>query len=153
MSEDVTPEDFEDMRSAVLTLLDDIDVAESNCPMGARVAVVSYSSYTKYLIRFADYHRKKQLIEAVKNIALERTSSRRNIGSSMRFVGRNMFKRVRKAALMRKVAIFFTSGESQDTTSLTTAILEYKALDIKLGIIGLRNVPSIRSAMEVCTQK
>ncbi|KAI7806724.1 putative collagen alpha-6VI chain [Triplophysa rosa] len=148
MSEDVTPQAFERMRSAVLTLLDNINVAESNCPTGARVAVVTYNSYTKYLIRFADYHRKQQLIQAVKNIALERTSSRRNIGSAMRFVGRNMFKRVRKAVLMRKVAIFLSSGESQDTTSLTTAILEYKALNIKLGVIGLRNVPSIRSALE-----
>nr|XP_055066680.1 collagen alpha-6(VI) chain [Misgurnus anguillicaudatus] len=148
MSEDVTPQGFERMRSAVLALLDNINIAESNCPTGARVALVSYSSYTRYLIRFADYHRKNQLIQAINNIALERTSSRRNIGASMRFVGRNIFKRVRKATLMRKVAIFFSSGESQDSTSLTTAILEYKALNIKLGVVGLRNVPSIRSAFE-----
>lgn len=149
MSEDVTPQGFERMRSAVLALLDNINIAESNCPTGARVAVVSYSSYTKYLIRFADYHRKNQIIQAINNIALERTSNRRNLGSAMRFVSRNIFKRIRKATLMKKVAIFFSSGESQDSTSLTTAILEYKALNIKLGVVGLRNVPSIRSAIEV----
>ncbi|KAA0703512.1 Collagen alpha-6(VI) chain [Triplophysa tibetana] len=148
MSGDVTPQAFERMRSTVFTLLDNINVVESNCPTGARVAVVSYNSYTKYLIRFTDYNRKQELIQAIQRIALKTSSSRRNIGSAMRFVGRNMFKRVRKATLMRKVAIFLSNGESQDTTSLTTAILEYKALKINLGVIGLRNVPSIRRAFQ-----
>nr|XP_017207020.1 collagen alpha-6(VI) chain [Danio rerio] len=148
MSEDVTPQGFERMRSVVLRLLDNMKIAESSCPTGARVALVSYSSFTKYLIRFNDYHRKKQLIDAVNNIALERTSNRRNIGAAMRFVGRNVLKRVRKGILMRKVAIFLTAGESQDSISLTTAILEYKALNIKLGVIALRNVPAIRRAFE-----
>lgn len=148
MSEDVTPQGFERMRSVVLRLLGNINVAESSCPTGARVAVISYSSYTKYMVRFNDYHRKNQLIDAVNNIALERTSNRRNIGAAMRFVGRNVLKRVRKGVLMRKVAIFLSAGESQDSTSLTTAILEYKALNIKLGVIGLRNVPSIRKAFQ-----
>ncbi|KTF91476.1 hypothetical protein cypCar_00012955 [Cyprinus carpio] len=102
MSGDVLPQGFERMRSVVLRLLDNINIAESSCPTGARVAVVSYNSYTKYLIRFNDYHRKKQLIEAVKNIALERTTNQRNIGAAMRFVGRNVLKRVRKGVLMRK---------------------------------------------------
>lgn len=149
MSEDVSPQDFEYMRSVVLRLLDNINIAESSCPTGARVAVVSYGSFTKYLIRFTDYHRKKQLIEAVKNIGLERTLKRRNIGAAMRFVGRHVLKRVRKGVLMRKVVIFLTAGESQDSTSLTTAVLEYKALNIKLGVISLRDVPNIRRAFEV----
>ncbi|KTG32498.1 hypothetical protein cypCar_00018712 [Cyprinus carpio] len=148
MSEDVSPQDFEYMRSVVLRLLDNINIAESSCPTGARVAVVSYGSFTKYLIRFTDYHRKKQLIEAVKNIGLERTLKRRNIGAAMRFVGRHVLKRVRKGVLMRKMAVFLTAGESQDSTSLTTAVLEYKALNIKLGVISLRDVPNIRRAFE-----
>ncbi|TRZ03072.1 hypothetical protein DNTS_029875 [Danionella cerebrum] len=148
MSEDVTPQGFERMRSVLLRLLENIHIAESSCPTGTRVAVVSYSSYTKYLIRFSDYQRKKQLMRAVNNIGLERTTNRRNIGTAMRFVGRNVLKRTRKGVLMRKVAIFLTAGETEDSTSLTTAILEYKALNIKLGVIALRNVPAIRSAFE-----
>lgn len=149
MSEDVTLQGFERMRSVVLRLLDNINVVESSCPTGARVAVVTYNSYTSYKIRFNDYQRKKQLIEAVKNIGWERTSNRRNMGAAMRFVGRNVLKRVRKGVLMRKVVIFLSAGESQDSTSLTTAILEYKALNIKLGVIALRNVPNVRKALEV----
>ncbi len=70
MSKDVTPAAFERQRSALLSLLEDVTISESNCPTGARVAVVGYSNYTKYLIRFQDYRRKSQLIESVKSIAL-----------------------------------------------------------------------------------
>ncbi|KAF4087948.1 hypothetical protein AMELA_G00076820 [Ameiurus melas] len=149
MSDDVTPALFGRMRSTLLSLLDSIDITESNCPTGARVAVVSYSSNTKYLIRFSDYRYKKDLVEAVKNIPRERTTNRRNIGAAMRFVGRNVFKRIRQGVLIRKVAIFLSGGQSQDVTSITTAVLEYKALDINLGVIGFRDTPNVQRAFEI----
>ncbi|XP_053350350.1 collagen alpha-6(VI) chain-like [Clarias gariepinus] len=148
VSEDMTSQLFERMRSTLFSLLDTIDIAESNCPTGTRVAVVSYSSNTKYLIRFSDYRRKKDLLEAVKNIPLTRTSNRRNIGAAMRFVGRNVFKRIRQGVLIRKVAIFFSGGQSQDVTSITTAVLEYKALDINLGVIGFGDTPNVQRAFQ-----
>lgn len=149
MSSDVTPQIFERMRRVVLTLLEDVAIAESNCPMGARVAILSYSSNTKYLIRFSDYHRKHHLMEAVKNIPLERTSNSRNIGAAMRFVARNVFKRVRQGVLMRKVAVFITSGPSKDIIPITTAVLEFKALDIAPTVLAFRNPPNVRRAFEV----
>ncbi|XP_062848369.1 collagen alpha-6(VI) chain [Trichomycterus rosablanca] len=150
MSVDVRPLQFESMKSALYSLLDNLNIAESNCPTGARVSVVSYSNITKYIIRFSDHPNKKQLMEAVKNIALERTSNQRNLGAAMRFVGRNVFKRVRQGVLMRKVAIFLNGEESKDDTSMTTAILEYKALDIHLGVLAFNNTPTpkIRRAFE-----
>ncbi|XP_053084973.1 collagen alpha-6(VI) chain-like isoform X3 [Pangasianodon hypophthalmus] len=148
MSAEVAPALFERMRSTLLSLLDSIEIAENNCPTGTRVAVVSYSSNTKYFIRFSDYRHKKDLVEAVKNIPLERTSNRRNIGAAMRFVGRNVFKRIRQGVLIRKVAIFLSGGQSQDVTSITTAVLEYKALDINLGVIGFRDTPNVQRAFE-----
>ncbi|XP_062395792.1 collagen alpha-6(VI) chain-like [Sardina pilchardus] len=148
MSEDVTPEVFERMRAIVLHLLEDMSISESNCPRGARVAIVSFSSSVKYLVRFSDYHRKKHLIEEVNNIALERTSNRRNIGTAMRFVARHVFKRTRKALLMRKVAIFITNGASQDVKSINTAVLEFKAHDIHPAVISFRNAPNVQSAFE-----
>ncbi|KAM6995244.1 collagen alpha-6(VI) chain [Tautogolabrus adspersus] len=149
MSEDVTPAGFERQRSALLSLLGDISIAESNCPTGARVAVVGYSTYTKYLIRFHDYRRKSQLIEAVKNIALERTANRRQLGAAMRFVGQNVFKRVRAGLMMRKVAVFFSVGPTQDANDITTAMMEYRGLKIVPAVIALRNAPAISRAMEV----
>lgn len=149
MSDDVTPALFEKMRSTILSLLDSINIAESSCPTGTRVSVVSYSTNTKYLIRFSDHRYKKDLVEAIKNIPLERTSNRRNIGAAMRFVERNVFKRIRQGVLIRKVAIFLSGGQSQDVTSITTAVLEYKALDIKLAVIGFRDTPNVKRAFEV----
>ncbi|XP_062394257.1 collagen alpha-6(VI) chain-like isoform X2 [Sardina pilchardus] len=148
MSEDVTPEAFERMRAIVHHLLEDMSISESNCPRGARVAIVSFSSSVKYLVRFSDYHRKKHLIEEVNNIALEHTSNRRNIGTAMRFVARHVFKRTRKALLMRKVAIFITNGASQDVKSINTAVLEFKAHDIHPAVISFRNVPNVLHALE-----
>lgn len=151
MSDDVKPLQFESMKSALYSLLESLNIAESNCPTGARVSVVSYSNITKYIIRFSDHPNKKQLMEAVKNIALERTSNQRNLGAAMRFVGRNVFKRVRPGVLMKKVAVFLNGEDSKDDISMTTAILEYKAFDIHLGVIAFNNTPTpkIRRAFEV----
>lgn len=149
MSEDVTPVAFERQRSALLSLLEDVAITESNCPTGARVAVVGYSSYTKYLIRFQDYRRKNQLIDLVKNIALERTVNRRQLGAAMRFVGQNVFKRVRSGLMMRKVAVFLSNGPSQDVNDIVTAMMEYRGLNIVPVVIALKNAPTISQAMEV----
>ncbi|XP_070692202.1 collagen alpha-6(VI) chain [Pempheris klunzingeri] len=149
MSEDVTPAAFERQRSALLSLLEDVSIAESNCPTGARVAVVGYSAYTKSLIRFQDYRRKAQLIESVRNIALERTSNRRQLGAAMRFVGQNAFKRVRAGMMMRKVAVFLSNGPSQDVNDIVTAMMEYRALNIVPAVISLRNAPAVGRAMEL----
>lgn len=149
MSQDVTPAAFERQRSALLHLLDQVEVAESNCPRGARVAVVAYSAHTKYLIRFQDYRRKTQLLNSVKNIALERTSNRRQLGGAMRFVGNHVFKRVRAGMLVRKVAVFLVGGPTQDVDEVLTATMEYRGLDIIPAIISLRNTAAIGRALEV----
>ncbi|XP_034029371.1 collagen alpha-6(VI) chain [Thalassophryne amazonica] len=148
MSKDVTPTAFERMRSVLLSLLEDLSITESNCPTGARVTVMGYSSYTKYLIRSHDYHRKKQLIELVKNIALEQTSNQRHLGAAMRFVSQNVFKRTRAGAMMRKVAVFFSNGPSQEPTDIVTAVMEYRALNIFPAVISLRSAPEITEAFE-----
>ncbi|XP_041649561.1 collagen alpha-6(VI) chain [Cheilinus undulatus] len=153
MSEDVTPAAFERQRSALLSLLEGVSIAESNCPTGTRVAVVGYSSYTKYLIRFQDYHRKAELIKSVKNIALERSSNRRHLGTAMRFVGHHVFKRVRAGKMMRKVAVFLSSGQTQDDGDIVTAMMEYRGFNIIPAVISLRNAPKISRAMEVDDSK
>lgn len=149
MSDDVTPAAFERQRNALLSLLEDIAISESNCPTGARVAVVGYSSVTKYLIRFQDYHRKAQLIEFVKNIALEKTARKRGLGAAMRFVGQHVFKRVRAGVMMRKVAVFLSGGPTADVEDIVTAMMEYRGLDIIPAVISLKNAPAIGQAMEV----
>lgn len=149
MSDDVTPVAFERQRSALLALLEDVHVAESNCPTGVRVAVVGFSAHTKHLIRFQDYRRKSQLVDAVQNIALEKTSSKRHLGASMRFVGQNIFKRVRAGTMMRKVAVFLSNGPSEDVDDIVTAVMEYRAQNIVPAVISLRPANNVRKALEV----
>ncbi|KAL0985324.1 hypothetical protein UPYG_G00155490 [Umbra pygmaea] len=148
MSRDVEPATFERMRSALLSLLENITIAESNCPTGARVAVVSYSTDTKYLIRFQDYQRKRELLEAVRGIARERTSNQRYLGAAMRYVGRHVFKRTRQALTMRKVAVFFANGPSQDSADIVTAAMEYKALNIAPAVIETKGASDVQAAFE-----
>lgn len=149
MSDDVTPAAFERQRSSVLSLLSSLSFTESNCPRGARVSVVGYSSRTKYLLRFSDYKRKSQLLEAVRNIALERTSNKRHLGAAMRFVGQNVLKRVRSGAMVRKVAVFLSNGDTQDTSELVTAVMELRALDIVPAVLSLKNSPEVEKALQV----
>ncbi len=82
MSAGVTPQAFEQMRSAALSLLEDVSIAKTNCPWGARVSVITYSSESRNLLRFTDHLEKKTLLEAVKTFALERTTKTRDIGTS-----------------------------------------------------------------------
>ncbi|KAM3613790.1 uncharacterized protein V6R79_005100 [Siganus canaliculatus] len=147
MSQDVTPTAFERQRSALLSLLENVAIAESNCPTGARVAVVGYSAFSKYLIRFQDYRRKTQLIEAVRNIALERTSNERHLGAAMRFVGQHVFKRVRSGAMMRKVAVFFSGGTVRDPEEVVTAMMEFRGLDVVPAVLSLTPNAPVSQAM------
>ncbi|KAM8810908.1 collagen alpha-6(VI) chain [Eudromia elegans] len=149
MSEDVTPVAFERMKNIVLSLLRNIKISESNCPTGARVSVVSYNAYMRYLIRFSEFQKSHLLLQAVQSIPLERSTGRRNIGAAMRFVARNVFKRVRQGILMRKVAIFFASGPSQDGDVINTATLELSALDITPVVIAFSEVPNVRRAFSI----
>lgn len=149
MSEDVTPSAFERMRNIVMLLLKTIKISESNCPTGARVSIVSFNANTRYLIRFSEFQKSNLLLQAVQRIPLERSTGKRNIGAAMRFVARNVFKRVRQGILTRKVAIFFANGPSQDDMVINTAVLELSALDITPVIIAFSEVPNVKRAFSV----
>uniref|UniRef100_A0A8C5YFR0 VWFA domain-containing protein n=1 Tax=Microcebus murinus TaxID=30608 RepID=A0A8C5YFR0_MICMU len=136
MSSDVSQLDFERMRGILLSLLMKMEISESNCPTGARVAIVSYNSKTDYLVRFSDHRGKPALLEAVRKIPLERSSGRRNLGATMMFVARHVFKRVRSGLLVRKVAVFFQAGRTSDAASISSATLELGAADVIPAVIA-----------------
>ncbi|KAI1242879.1 hypothetical protein IHE44_0000435 [Lamprotornis superbus] len=149
MSDDVTPAAFERMRNIVMLLLKTIKISESNCPTGARVSVVSFNTNMHYLIRFSEFQKTNLLLQAVQRIPLERSSGKRNIGAAMRFVARNVFKRVRQGILTRKVALFFANGPSQDDVAISTAVLELSALDITPVVIAFSEVPNVQRAFSI----
>ncbi|KAM9302499.1 collagen alpha-4(VI) chain-like [Morus bassanus] len=149
MSEDVTPAAFERMRNIVMLLLKTIKISESNCPTGARVSVVSFNTNMRYLIRFSEFQKSNLLLQAVQRIPLERSTGKRNIGAAMRFVARNVFKRVRQGILTRKIALFFANGPSQDDVAISTAVLELSALEIIPVVIAFSEVPNVRRAFSI----
>ncbi|KAF7243747.1 Collagen alpha-3(VI) chain [Varanus komodoensis] len=108
---------FNRTKQAVLTILNDLTIAESNCPRGARVALVTYNSEITTEIRFADFRRKKNLVKKIEDLQIQQTSKQRNLEAAMSFVARNTFKRARSGFLMRKVAVFFTHGPATTAAS------------------------------------
>lgn len=148
-SRDVTEQDFERMKGMMASLVRDVKVRETSCPVGARVAILSYNSHTRHLIRFSDTYRKDQLLREIEALPYERSSDSRDIGKAMRFVSRNVFKRTLPGAHVRKIATFFSSGQSADIQSITTAAMEFSALDIVPVVIAFSNVPSIKRAFSV----
>ncbi|XP_053786274.1 collagen alpha-4(VI) chain isoform X4 [Desmodus rotundus] len=147
MSSDISELEFERMRDILLSLLVRLEISESNCPKGARVAVVAYNNKIDYLIRFSDYRRKPALLQAVQKIPLKRSSGSRNLGDAMRFVARHVFKRVRSGLLTRKVAVFFQAGWAHGADSISTATLELSALDVIPAVISFTEEHNLPDAL------
>ncbi|XP_032122889.1 collagen alpha-5(VI) chain isoform X1 [Sapajus apella] len=129
-SYDITEESFNKTRDIIISIVSDLNIRENNCPVGARVAVVSYHSGTSYLIRWSDYNRKKQLLQQLSQIKYEDTTEPRDVGNAMRFVARNVFKRTYAGDNVRRVAVFFSNGQTAGRSSIITATMEFSALDI-----------------------
>ncbi|XP_069502728.1 collagen alpha-6(VI) chain [Ambystoma mexicanum] len=149
MSKDVTVDTFRKMKDIVLSVVGELSIREINCPIGARVAILSYNANSKYLVRFSDFHSRTQLLKAIRGIAFERSSGARHIGRTMRFVARNAFKRTLHGANVRKVAVLFSNGQSEDDTSIQTAVMEFSALDIVPVVIAFNSVPHVETAFKM----
>ncbi|XP_006161017.1 collagen alpha-3(VI) chain-like [Tupaia chinensis] len=123
-SDGVTQDVFSRMRDVVLKIVGDLTIAESNCPRGARVAVVTYNNEVTTEIRFADSRKKPALLDRIKNLPYSLTSKQQSLETAMSFVARNTFKRVRNGFLMRKVAIFFSNRPTRSLPQLREAVLK-----------------------------
>lgn len=145
-SQDVPSAAFQRMKDITISLVEKMEISVSNCPKGARVSVVTYSNTVQHLIRFSDFKKKNLLLDEIRKILPEKTTAQRNIGEAMRFVGRNIFKRIRHGVLIRKVLVFFANGRSQDAASINTAVLELGALNIVPAVIAFEDVPNVKTA-------
>ncbi|KAF6113263.1 collagen type VI alpha 3 chain [Phyllostomus discolor] len=123
-SEGVTQDAFSRMRDVLLRTVGDLTVAESNCPRGARVAVVTYNNEVTTEIRFADSRKKSVLLDRIKNLQVALTSKQQSLETAMAFVARNTFKRVRSGFLMRRVAVFFSNKPTRASPQLREAVLK-----------------------------
>ncbi|KAL6088616.1 hypothetical protein STEG23_026263, partial [Scotinomys teguina] len=123
-SEGVTQDTFNRMREVLLSIVGDLTIAESNCPRGARVAVVTYNNEVTTEIRFADSKKKSALLDSIQNLQVALTSKQQSLETVMSFVARNTFKRVRSGFLMRKVAVFFSNKPTRASPQLREAVLK-----------------------------
>uniref|UniRef100_A0A3P8ZT38 Collagen, type VI, alpha 3 n=1 Tax=Esox lucius TaxID=8010 RepID=A0A3P8ZT38_ESOLU len=114
---------FNNMRDAVLRLIGNITIAESNCPRGARVALSLYNNEVTTEIRFADALKRRALVQRVEGLQALQTRKQRSLETAMNFLAHNTFKRVRSGFLMRKVAIFFVNGPVKDQRAVSAAAL------------------------------
>ncbi|XP_014793342.1 PREDICTED: collagen alpha-6(VI) chain isoform X2 [Calidris pugnax] len=146
ISRTVTPETFELMREIMIEIVSEARIRESNCPVGARVAVVSYNLVTHYLIRFSEFQNKNKLLEALGSISYQRSSSGRDTGGAMRFIARNVFKRTLQGPHVRKIAVVFSHGPATDASSVKQAVLEMSAEEVLPVVIAFENTPHISQA-------
>lgn len=149
MSKDVKPDIYNKMIEIVTYIMNNVTIRGNNCPVGARVAVMSFNQYPKYLVRFSDFQSKEKLISAVKNISLESSNEGRNIGRSMQFVAKNVFKRSLQGATVRRIAVFFSNGRTDDPASISTATMEYNALGIIPAVITFTPAPALKRAFSI----
>ncbi|XP_073425720.1 collagen alpha-6(VI) chain-like [Dendrobates tinctorius] len=149
MSNGVKPEIHNKIIEIVTYIIKNITIRGNNCPVGARIAIMSYNQYAKYLVRFSDFQSQETLLNAVKNITLEISNESRNIGKSMRFVARNVFKRSFQGATARRIAVFFSNGRSDDPSAISTAIMEYNALGILPAVITFTPAPALKRAFSI----
>lgn len=139
------------MRDVIISIVNDLNIRENNCPVGARVVVVAYDSGTSYLIRWSDYHTKKQLLQLLSQIKYQVPTEVQDIGNAMRFVARNVFKRTFAGANMRRVAVFFSNGQASSKSSIITATMELSALDISPAVFAFNERAFLDEAFGVRT--
>uniref|UniRef100_A0A8D0MQE5 Collagen alpha-5(VI) chain n=1 Tax=Sus scrofa TaxID=9823 RepID=A0A8D0MQE5_PIG len=135
-SYDITEQRFNETRDIITSIVNDLHIWENNCPVGARVVVVSYNSGTSYLIRGSDYRNKKQLLQLLSQIKYQNSREVRDMGNAMRFVARNIFKRTFSGPNVRRVAVFFSNGQATSSSSIITATMEFSALDISPAVFA-----------------
>ncbi|XP_041936501.1 collagen alpha-3(VI) chain-like isoform X4 [Alosa sapidissima] len=114
---------FNSMRDTVSRLLNNITIAQGNCPRGARVALTLYNNEVTTEVRFADAMKKKALLEAVEGLQLQTSRKERSLETAMNFLAQNTFKRVRSGFLVRKVAVFFVGGGVKISAAFSAAAL------------------------------
>ncbi|XP_010711547.1 collagen alpha-3(VI) chain isoform X2 [Meleagris gallopavo] len=140
---------FNRMKQTVLRVVSNLTIAESNCPRGARVALVTYNNEVTTEIRFADARKKSSLLQQIQNFQATLTTKPRSLETAMSFVARNTFKRARSGFLMRKVAVFFSNGETRASPQLNDAVLKLYDAGVTPVFLTSRQDAVLERALEI----
>ncbi|XP_044534828.1 collagen alpha-5(VI) chain [Gracilinanus agilis] len=145
---DVSRQRFEVVKNMTISIVEDLKIRENNCPVGAKVAVLSYSSENKYLVRWSDYSSKRQLLQKLSRMTFEQPSYSRDLGSAMLFVGRNVFKRTLPGPNVRRLTVFFSDSQSPDMSSIITATMEFSGLNIIPAVFAFNDMLALEEAFQ-----
>ncbi|XP_064371465.1 collagen alpha-3(VI) chain isoform X11 [Dromaius novaehollandiae] len=137
------------MKQTVLRVVNNLTIAESNCPRGARVALVTYNNEVTTEIRFADAKKKSSLLQQIQNFQATLTTKPRSLETAMSFVARNTFKRARSGFLMRKVAVFFSNGDTRASPQLNEAVLKLYDAGVMPVFLTSRQDQALIRALEI----
>ncbi|XP_009467127.1 PREDICTED: collagen alpha-3(VI) chain-like [Nipponia nippon] len=148
-SSTVPPALFSRMKELLALLLRDLQISPLGCPAGARVAVLAYAATPTYLLRAGEVGSRAALLGRLHRLSPTRSSRRGRLAAAMRFVGHHTLKRVRPAALSRKVVLFVTSGQNQDLEGIGEAALQYEALGIMPAVLTFSPLPEVVRAFQV----
>lgn len=148
-SRDVTEQDFARMKRLLRALVSGLRVRGAGCAAGARVAVVSYGSHARQLIRFSDAYRQSRLLREIEALPHEPSPDGRDVGRAMRFISRTVFKRTLPGPHARRIAALFSGGPSADAQAVAAAAMEFSALDITPVVIAFSPVPAVKRMFAV----
>ncbi|XP_069472084.1 collagen alpha-3(VI) chain [Ambystoma mexicanum] len=140
---------FNSMKQTVLGIVKQLTIADSNCPRGARAAIVTYNSDVTTEIRFSDSRKKAALVQQIENLQVPVTTKQRSLESVMSFVARNTFKRARSGFLMRKVAVFFSNGPARASPQLNEAVLKLYDAGVSSVFLTTRADRALSQALQV----
>ncbi|XP_040213463.1 collagen alpha-3(VI) chain isoform X10 [Rana temporaria] len=148
-SSDVNRNQFNNMKEAVLRVVNQLAISESNCPRGARVALLTYNSDVTTEVRFSEGLRKQALLSEIRNLQLVTSNKQRSLDGVMSFVARNTFKRSRGGFLTRKVAVFFSNAPTRASPQLNEAALKLYDAGVSSVFLTAREDKPLSNALKV----
>ncbi|KAG8559226.1 hypothetical protein GDO81_017268 [Engystomops pustulosus] len=148
-STDVNRNQFNNMKDAVLKMVNQLTITDSNCPRGARVALLTYNSEVITEVRFSEGLRKPALLKVIEDLQLKTNSKQRSLDTVMSFVARNTFKRARGGFLARKVAVFFSNAPTRGSVQLNEAVLKLYDASVASVFLTTREDRALGNALKV----
>ncbi|KAM5152433.1 collagen alpha-3(VI) chain [Mantella aurantiaca] len=148
-SSDVNRNQFNNMKEAVLQVVNQLAISESNCPRGARVALLTYNSDVTTEVRFSEGLRKQALLTEIRNLQLVTSNKQRSLDGVMSFVARNTYKRSRGGFLTRKVAVFFSNAPTRASPLLNEAVLKLYDAGVSSVFLTTREDRPLSNALKV----
>uniref|UniRef100_UPI00358F6486 LOW QUALITY PROTEIN: collagen alpha-4(VI) chain-like n=1 Tax=Myxine glutinosa TaxID=7769 RepID=UPI00358F6486 len=134
-------------------LVEQMHLAYSTCPRGARIALMKYGpSGVSLELRLGQEVQQTAILERLMELSGSTTAARgrkSEMGQAMMHVARHSFKRVRSGPLLQRVAVFVTREVVTDEEALRTGVAMLAAAGVTTVVLAFKNAPDIEEAMKI----